>query len=155
MTNTYKNLDYTLLLVRVFLSTVVAAHGAQKLFGWFGGFGFDGTMAFFTQTIGLPYIFALGLILAETFGMVALALGLFSRFLSASLIAIMLGAIFTTHAQHGFFMNWFGTQGGEGFEFHLLIIALSAVTLLNGSGAYSLDRFIFRSKRSKAKVSIA
>ena len=140
-------IDYTLLVVRLFLGIVVGAHGAQKLLGWFGGYGFDGTMGFFTDTIGLPHLFALGIILLESLGMVALALGLFSRLLSASLIVIMIGAILTTHGQHGFFMNWSGTQAGEGFEFHLLIIALSTVIMNNGAGALSLDAIIFR-KRS-------
>lgn len=134
--------DISLLTVRIFLGTVVAAHGAQKLMGWFDGYGFEGTMGFFTQTIGLPYLFAKLIILAESLRMVALAAGLFSRVISGSLIAIMLGAIFTTHGQFGFFMNWSGSQGGEGFEFHLLVIALSAVILLNGAGAYSIDYVI-------------
>jgi len=134
--------DVSLLTVRIFLSIVVAAHGAQKLFGWFDGYGFEGTMGFFTQTIGLPYLFALMIILAESLGMVALAAGLFSRVISGSLIVIMVGAILTTHGQFGFFMNWSGTKGGEGFEFHLLVIAISAVISLNGAGAYSIDHAI-------------
>ena len=140
-------IDYTLLLLRLLLGMVVGAHGAQKLLGWFGGYGFDGTMGFFTGTIGLPYLFALGIILIESLGMVALALGLLSRFISGSLIVIMIGAILTTHGQHGFFMNWSGTQAGEGFKFHLLAIALSTVIMINGAGALSLDATIFR-KRS-------
>jgi putative oxidoreductase len=135
-------IDYTLLMVRLLLAVVVGAHGAQKLFGWFGGFGFEGTMGFFTETIGLPYVLALGIILAETVGMLALAFGAFSRFISISVIAIMIGAIATTHGQHGFFMNWFGAQGGEGFEFHLLIIGLSAVVSIHGAGTLSVDALL-------------
>lgn len=146
--------DYTLLIVRFFLGIVMAAHGAQKLLGWFGGYGFEGTMGYFMQN-GLPYILALALILAESFGMIALALGLFSRFMSGSLILIMLGAILTTHAQNGFFMNWFGAQAGEGFEFHLLIIGLSVVIVLNGAGAYSLDALLFKKEFQKVKESQA
>ena len=146
-------IDYTLLVVRLFLGIVVAAHGAQKLLGWFGGYGFDGTMGFFTEVIGLSYITALAIILLESAGMIVLALGLFSRFLSGSLIVIMIGAILTTHSQHGFFMNWSGTQAGEGFEFHLLIIALSIVIMINGAGALSLDAMIFR-KRSLVEDSL-
>ena len=143
---TSTKLDYTLLAVRVFLGLTVAAHGAQKLFGWFGGYGFEGTMGFFTKSIGLPYIFALGIILAESLGMIALALGLFTRFLSVSVIAIMLGAILTVHGQFGFFMNWGGNQAGEGFEFHVLVIALAAVTALHGAGSLSLDSVLFKKK---------
>lgn len=140
-------IDYTLLIVRLVLGVVVAAHGAQKLLGWFGGYGFDGTIGFFTQTIGLPYLFAVAIILLESLGMIALILGLFSRVLSACLIAIMIGAIATTHFQYGFFMNWSGAQGGEGFEFHILIIALAAVTTIHGSGAFSIDALLSRKKR--------
>ena len=134
--------DLTLLLVRIILALVVAAHGAQKLFGWFGGYGFEGTMAFFTNTIGLPYVFALIAVLTESVGMLALALGLGSRVLSAIIILIMIGAIVTVHGQFGFFMNWNGTSGGEGFEFHLLVIALSSVITLNGAGRLSLDEYL-------------
>lgn len=144
--------DYTLLSVRFVLGTVMAAHGAQKLLGWFGGYGFEGTMGYFMQN-GLPYILSLALILAESLGMIALALGLFSRFMSGSLILIMLGAIFTTHLQNGFFMNWFGAQAGEGFEFHVLIIGLSLVILLNGAGAYSLDALLLKKGFRKVKES--
>jgi putative oxidoreductase len=75
---TNKTLDLTLLIVRIFLGSIIAAHGAQKLLGWFGGYGFEGTMGFFTDTVGLPYLIALLVILAESVGMVALALA-FSR----------------------------------------------------------------------------
>jgi putative oxidoreductase len=152
---TNKKLDLTLLLSRVILGTVVLAHGVQKLLGWFGGYGFDGTMGFFTNTIGLPYIFGLLIILAESVGMLALILGLFGRFISGSLVLIMAGAIATIHGQYGFFMNWGGNQGGEGYEFHLLIIALSLVTVILGSGAYSLDQLLFSKKESPKQTTFA
>jgi putative oxidoreductase len=137
-------LDITLLLTRISLAGIVFAHGAQKLFGWFGGYGFDGTADYFTETIGLPYLLAVLIILAESIGMIALLLGLFSRILSTSVILIMLGAIFAAHGQFGFFMNWSGTQAGEGFEFHLAIIALAAVITLQGAGFYSIDNYLLR-----------
>jgi putative oxidoreductase len=144
MKSSVNTFDITLFLVRIFIGAVVGAHGAQKLLGAFEGYGFQGTVGFFTETIGLPYIFAVLIILAESVGMIALMAGLFSRLLSGSVILIMLGAIFTTHAQFGFFMNWSGSQGGEGIEYHLLVIALSVVIVLNGAGAYSLDHFVKR-----------
>ena len=147
-------IDYTLLFVRLSIALVVAAHGAQKLFGWFGGFGFEGTMGFFTHTIGLPYILALGIILIESVGMIALSLGAFSRFISSGLIAIMIGAIATVHLQNGFFMNWIGTQAGEGFEFHLLLISLSAVISINGAGAFSIDEQLLKRKHTAQKSSL-
>lgn len=134
--------DSSLLFVRVILAFVVAAHGAQKLLGWFGGYGFDGTIDFFTNTIGLPYFFALLIILTESVGMLVLAIGMGSRILAASVILIMIGAIATLHGQFGFFMNWSGNLGGEGFEYHLLVATLASVIVVNGSGKYSLDAYL-------------
>jgi putative oxidoreductase len=131
--------DISLLLVRVSLGGVVGMHGVQKLLGWFDGYGFEGTVGFFTQTIGLPYAFAVAIILAESVGMIALIAGLFSRVLSAVVIVLMIGAILTVHAPYGFYMNWSGAQGGEGFEYHLVVIVLSGLIILNGAGAFSLD----------------
>lgn len=139
---TQKLTDTSLLIARIILGIVIAGHGSQKLLGWFGGYGFDGTMQFFTTMVGLPYILALLIVLAESLGMVALILGFGTRLFSVSLIPIMLGAIITTHGQFGFFMNWSGTQAGEGFEFHLLVIALAAVLSLNGAGTYSIDAYL-------------
>ncbi len=147
-------LDVTLLLTRIFLGGIVFAHGAQKLFGWFAGYGFDGTVDYFTETIGLPYLLAVLIILAESIGMITLVLGLFSRILSASVILIMLGAIFAAHGQFGFFMNWSGTKAGEGVEFHLAIIALAAVVMLQGAGFYSIDNYLLRKGRYSKKASL-
>ncbi|RAW02899.1 DoxX family protein [Pseudochryseolinea flava] len=148
---TSKISDISLLILRASLGIIIAAHGAQKLLGWFGGFGFDASMAFFTNTIGLPYVLSLLIILAESIGMIALALGLFSRVFAASLIAIMLGAILTTHGEY-FFMNWFNAQPSEGFEFHILVILLSLVVVLNGGGSYSLDAVIHAKISTKRKL---
>jgi putative oxidoreductase len=137
-----KKVDFTLLTVRIVLGIVIGAHGAQKLLGWFGGFGFEGSIEFFTHVIGLPYLFALLIILAESLGMVALIVGLFSRVMAGAMIVIMTGALITVHSEFGFFMNWFGNQAGEGFEFDLIVIALSLVVVLNGSGVYSLDHLL-------------
>jgi putative oxidoreductase len=144
------NVDISLLVVRTFLGIIIAAHGAQKIFGWFGGYGFDATIGFFTQTVGLPYLLAVAIILTESIGMLALIAGLFGRLISSALIAIMIGAIVTTHGGFGFFMNWSGTQAGEGFEFHLLVIALSSVVAINGSGVYSLDHILGKKLQANA-----
>lgn len=147
-------IDYTLLLIRLSIAIVVAAHGTQKLFGWFGGFGFEGSIEFFTQTIGLPYILALGIIIIETLGMIALALGVFSRTISHGLIAIMIGAIVTVHLPNGFFMNWFGAQTGEGFEFHLVLICLSTIIAINGAGTLSIDEQLLKKKQTVRNTSL-
>jgi putative oxidoreductase len=152
ITTLNRKLDVSLLITRIGLAIVVAAHGAQKLFGWFGGYGFDGTVEFFTVVIGLPYLLAVGIILLESVGMIALVVGAFTRVLSGALILIMLGAIFTTHISNGFFMNWSGTQPGEGYEFHLLVLALCTVLTLNGAGSYSLDKLLFNKNRVKPNL---
>jgi putative oxidoreductase len=147
--------NISLLVIRVTVAFVMLAHGVQKLFGWFGGYGFDGTMAFFTETIGLPYIFALTIILTETVGMILLFIGFLSRYFAATAIIILFGAI-SFHWPNGFYMNWSGAQAGEGFEFHIPLITLSLVLLINGGGTYSLDRFIFaKNNHAVTKPSVA
>jgi len=130
------------LILRLTLGIVIFPHGAQKLLGWFGGFGFSGTMGFFTETLHLPWLVALLVIIGESFGSVALMLGLLTRFTAASYIVIMLGAITMTHLPYGFFMNWFGKQQGEGFEYHLLVIGISLALLATGAGKWSADQLI-------------
>ena len=117
-------------------------HGAQKLLGWYGGFGFDGTMGFFTQKLGLPWIVAFLVIIGESFGAIGLLAGFLTRIAAASFIVIMLGAIVTAHLPFGFFMNWSGQQQGEGFEYHLLVIGMNAALLIAGGGKWSADRMI-------------
>ena len=138
-TNRNLKLDISLLSTRLTLAIVMMAHGAQKMFGWFGGYGWEGTMGFFTETIGLPYFIGMIIILAETVGMMALAIGLGSRWLAGVVVILMVGAIFSVHLSQGFFMNWDGTLKGEGFEFHLLAIALAIPIILLGGGKFALD----------------
>lgn len=132
------------LILRVTLGLVILPHGAQKLLGWFGGNGFDGTMGFFTNVMHLPWLVAFLVIIGESLGSLGLVAGLFTRFTAASFVVIMLGAIATVHWPQGFFMNWFGQQQGEGFEYHLLVIGMSAALVLTGGGAWSLDRVLAR-----------
>ncbi|WP_447984874.1 DoxX family protein [Nitrospira sp. Nam74] len=132
------------LVLRATLGVVMFAHGAQKLFGWFGGNGFSGTMGFFTDVMHLPWLVAFLVIIGESLGSLALIAGLLTRFTAASFIVIMLGAIATSHWPQGFFMNWFGRQQGEGFEYHLLVIGMSAALVLAGGGKWSIDGVIAR-----------
>jgi len=132
------------LILRIGLGSVIVAHGAQKLLGWFGGFGFEGTMGFFTQKMGLPWLVAFLVIIGESLGSLGLIVGFLTRFTAASFIVIMLGAIAMVHWPQGFFMNWFGQQQGEGFEYHILVIAMSAALVLIGGGKWSLDGVIAR-----------
>ena len=127
---------------RVILGCVMFPHGAQKLFGWFGGFGFTNTMTYFTQTAGLPWIIAFLVVIGESLGSIGLIVGFLTRLSALGLICIMMGAIITVHIPNGFFMNWFGKQAGEGFEYHLLVIGMSIPLLINGGGKYSVDMLI-------------
>ena len=136
------NDNFSYWVPRVMLGCVMFPHGAQKLLGWFGGFGFTNTMSYFTQTVGLPWAIAFLVIIGESLGSVGLILGFFTRLSAFGLICIMLGAIITVHIPNGFFMNWFGKQAGEGFEYHLLVIGISIPLLINGGGKYSVDGLI-------------
>ena len=129
-------------ILRVTLGLVMFPHGAQKLLGGFGGLGFDGTMGLFTQKLGVPWIIAFLVIIGESFGSLALLAGFLTRFAAASLAVIMLGAITMVHLPNGFFMNWFGQQKGEGYEYHLLVIGIAAALVVTGGGRWSVDHAV-------------
>jgi putative oxidoreductase len=133
--------DIAALIARVALGIVVLPHGLQKLFGMFGGYGFGPTVEFFAS-IGVPAFIAVLVILGDSFGALFLILGLISRVSAAGITLIMLGAVFMVHLPNGFFMNWFGTQKGEGFEFHILALGLALIVLFRGGGKWSLDGVI-------------
>lgn len=141
-------------ILRIMLALVIFPHGAQKLLGWFGGNGFEGTMGFFTQQMGLPWVIAFLVIMGESIGALALAAGFLTRFTAAGLGIIMLGAIATVHWPNGFFMNWFGAQAGEGFEFHLLVIGMGLSLMMTGAGKWSVDRVIgkWMSRQESLKI---
>ncbi len=136
------NNDLTGLIIRLTLGLILFPHGAQKMLGMFGGYGFSGTMNFFTGTLHLPWIIGFLVIIIEFVGALSLIAGFASRIWSALTIILFIGIIFTSHLDNGFFMNWFGNQKGEGYEYDLLIIGLSLATLVNGSGKYSADNLI-------------
>jgi putative oxidoreductase len=131
-----------LTLIRITLGAVMLPHGAQKLLGWFGGYGWTGTVGFFTEQMGIPAIAAALVILAEFFGSIGLITGTLGRVAALGIVATMTGAILMVHGKVGFFMNWSGAQQGEGYEFHLLALAMAALIVWKGSGAYSVDRVI-------------
>ena len=133
--------DVSLTILRLVLGVVFFAHGAQKMLGWFGGFGFHGTMGSFGH-MGMPAAVAFLVICTEFFGGLGLIVGLLTRIAALGIGVEMIGAIFMVHLQNGFFMNWMGNQKGEGFEYHLLAIAVAAALLLRGAGAFSLDRML-------------
>jgi putative oxidoreductase len=130
------------LLARLTLGLVMFPHGAQKALGWFGGYGFSGTMNFFTQQMHIPAPLAFLAIAAEFAGSIGLIVGCFSRVAAFGIATNMVVAILTVHQANGFFMNWFGNQKGEGYEYHLLAIGLALIVIIHGAGALSLDRLI-------------
>ena len=127
--------DWALLVARIVVGAVFMTHGAQKLFGAFGGPGLSAVV----QMMGpLGYLVTIG----EFFGGLGLIFGFLSRFSAASIILIMLGAIVMVHSQFGFFMNWTGKQAGEGFEYHLLVIGTLLPILIAGPGRFAIGRYL-------------
>lgn len=135
--------DTAALVARVFLGFVILPHGLQKLLGMFGGYGFSATVEFFSG-MGIPSAVGALIVIGESLGALFLILGLISRISAAGIGIIMLGAIVAVHGQNGFFMNWFGTQAGEGYEYHLLALGLAASLIISGGGRFSLDNILAR-----------
>ncbi len=129
-------------IMRLVLGLVFFAHGAQKMLGWFGGFGFAGTMGFFTGMMHIPAPLAFLAICAEFLGGIGLIIGFLTRIAAFGIATNMVVAIATVHHSFGFFMNWTGTQKGEGFEFHLLVLAMTAFLMIRGAGAFSVDHVL-------------
>ena len=137
------NNDWTSLVLRLALGIMILPHGLQKTLGWFGGYGFSATLNAFTQQ-GIPWIFALAAILAESLGGIGLLTGFATR-LSAFFVGMtMVVAAFKVHLANGFFMNWAGTNAGEGFEFHILAVGIALALVINGAGKFSLDQLVSR-----------
>lgn len=132
--------DWTLTLLRLVMGLIFFAHGAQKTLGWFGGYGFSGTMGFFTHVMHIPAPFAFLAICAEFLGGLGLIVGALTRIAAFGISVNMLVAILMVHGRVGFFMDWTGQQKGEGFEYHLLAIAIAIVLMARGAGAFSVDR---------------
>jgi putative oxidoreductase len=140
--NVFSTTDDRLLFgQRILLASVMFPHGAQHALGWFGGYGFGGTYGWMTGTLGIPAPFAALAIVVEIVAPFFLLAGLGGRLAAAGLAAILAVAA-TTHVSNGFFMNWTSANPGEGFEYHLLGIALAASIVVRGSGAFSLDRML-------------
>lgn len=131
--------DGAVAVLRVVLGLVMLAHGLQKTFGLFGGYGFQGTMGFFTQQMHIPAVFAFLAIAAEFAGGLGLIVGLLGRVAAFGVAVNMLVAMIMVHLPVGFFMNWNGNLKGEGYEYHLLAIAMAVAIMLRGSGAASID----------------
>jgi len=138
--------DIVPLVLRVILGIVFYFHGMQKLTTMYGGYGFTGTMGFFTGKLGIPALFAFLAIMAEGIGWAGLISGLLTRVAAFGITVNMIVAVYMLHWQNGIFMNWFGNQKGEGFEYHLLAIAIGIALIIKGGGALSVDRVLSNKK---------
>ena len=130
------------LIIRITLGAVIFPHGAMKLFGWFGGSGVSGTLEAFSQHYHVPSFLTLFVIAAESLGAIGLIAGFATRLCAFGIFCDMIGAIYLVHWPHGFFMNWYGKQSGEGFEYHLLVMGMALALMITGAGRLSVDGLI-------------
>jgi putative oxidoreductase len=131
--------DIPLAVCRLVLGIIFFIHGSQLALGWFGGYGFSGTMHFMTVQLGIPAVFAAISILVQFLGALGLIVGLLSRIAAFGIACVMIVAIIKVHLAVGFFMNWYGAQKGEGYEYHLLVLAICLLIMVKGAGALSID----------------
>ena len=142
--------DSAMLVLRLALAVMILPHGLQKMFGWFGGYGFSGTLEFFSQSF--PVVLGVLAILAEFVGGIFLILGLLTRVAALGVGTNMVVAMFTVHWQNGFFMNWSGQQQGEGIEFFILAIGIALALIIRGGGLWSIDRGIVEWRRKERAI---
>jgi putative oxidoreductase len=134
--------DPVALIMRLVLGIVFFAHGAQKVLGWFGGYGPSATLAGMSRM--MPAVLVVIVMIAEFAGSLGLIVGLLTRIAAFGIACVMVGAILTVHAKFGFFMNWSGMRPGEGFEYHLLALTLAVALMIKGGGLASIDRVLSR-----------
>jgi putative oxidoreductase len=134
--------SWPLLLVRLALGAVILPHGMQKALGSFGDYGFEATLGFF-QSSGMPLLLGVLVILAEFVGSLGVILGLGTRFMAFSIFLTLGGAMFIGgHVNNGFFMNWYGSQAGEGMEYFILVLGSALALILGGGGKWSADSVV-------------
>jgi putative oxidoreductase len=131
--------NWAALIARVALGATVFAHGSQKLFGWFGGYGFKGTMGFLTGQAGLPYFVALLVILIESIAALMVIAGVFTRVAAVGIFGLFTIIMFKFHSANGFFMNWAGNQKGEGIEYFIMLLGVALTLIIAGGGKASVD----------------
>lgn len=133
----------SLLIVRVALGVIFFAHGAQKVFGWFGGPGLRGVIGYFKQALGVPAPLTVLAAFTELLGGLAMIVGLLVRPAAVGLVIVMLVAVAKVHWPNGFFLNWSIEPGkGHGFEMNLALIAMALAVLAGGAGALSIDHWL-------------
>ena len=144
--------DIATTILRLVVGVVFFAHGAQKMLGWFGGYGFSGTMGFFTGMMHIPAPFAFLAIAAEFFGGLGLIFGLLTRVAAFGIFCNMVVAVAMVHHNFGLFMNWTGAQKGEGYEYHLLVLAIMVFLMIRGAGTASVDRLMSSRPSDKTRA---
>lgn len=140
MFNTTDNIAYSIL--RLTLGIVMFPRGAQKVLGWFGGMGYSATMEAFTTKMHMPFMLVLLLMAIDFFGSLFLVSGFLTRISAFGIGVAMAVSAAVGHIQNGFFMNWFGTQQGEGFEYHILAVGIATALIIKGAGSFSIDKMI-------------
>jgi putative oxidoreductase len=139
----YDHLSLALFLLRVILGVVFFAHGAQKVLGWFGGYGLTGTVGYFKDVVHVPTPLAYLGPFVEFVGGIALLLGVFTKFAALGILVMMLVATLKVHLPMGFFLSGKGDGRGQGYEFTLTLAVISLVLVLFGGGLYSIDSLMY------------
>jgi putative oxidoreductase len=135
--HSFVDFSMAILWLRLILGITLFAHGAQKVFGWFHGYGLKTTVQFMHDQLHIPALFAYGAAFTELLGGIAVAAGLLTRISSLGLAVVMLVALVTVHIKKGFFSD----KGG--IEFTLALFAIALFIFLAGPGAYSVDALLF------------
>lgn len=131
-------------IARLTIGLIMFPHGMQKTLGWYGGDGFKGTLKRFHKEMRYPWIIAFLIIFFESFGSIFLIIGFASRLMAFGIMIVMIGAIIVVHRHYGYFLNWHNTQEGEGMQFNLLMIGLCLISIIIGSGSFSIDALIIK-----------
>ena len=134
---------YAVTIVRVTLGVIFFAHGAQKVLGWFGAPGWNGTIEAFAKQ-GMRAPMTVLVMIAEFFGVLGVLVDCLTRIAAFGPAIVMTGAIFLVHLKNGFFLNWFVVPGkGHGIECNLAYLAMAVALMLAGPGALSIDELLF------------
>jgi putative oxidoreductase len=143
--------DLAMFFLRLTIAVVLFPHGAQKIFGWFGGHGLEATLYHFSNVLGIPFLFGILAIAAEFLGSISILIGFLTRIVAFIVAIEMIFAAYLAHMQFGFFMNWLGQQKGEGFEYHILLIGICLALMLKGGGRWSVDR-VLAARRHRSEI---
>ena len=141
--------NWSALVARLALGITVFVHGAQKLFGWFGGYGFKGTMGFLTHQVGLPYAVALLVILIESVAALMIIAGILTRVAALGIFGLFTIIMIRFHSVNGFFMNWSGDQKGEGIEYFIILLGVALTLIIAGGGKASVDAALIDTNSKK------